>query len=218
MLKNCEYCGQEFNTSPAKVKLGFGRFCSRDCYKFSIREVIRCDYCGKNFFRRKAMIKPGRKYCSTNCRDLSYRGSKFVGVYRGYRLYMATNGYIKIVLGRSKEKLFHVFRKEEELGHPIPKGFNVHHINGNVQDNRLENLQVISASEHTRLHGLQKSEQKLIASGGIPGVHKKCPVCGLVKELTDFPKSRQTHNGIYPYCKDCSAARTREYKRRKKCQ
>lgn len=33
------------------------------------------------------------------------------------------------------------------------KGCVVHHINGNTHDNSLENLEVISRSEHSKLHG-----------------------------------------------------------------
>lgn len=35
--------------------------------------------------------------------------------------------------------------------------YDVHHINENTQDNRLENLQVLTRSEHSRHHNLQKT-------------------------------------------------------------
>ena len=34
----------------------------------------------------------------------------------------------------------------------LPKGYHIHHINGNPSDNRLENLIAISAAEHNSLH------------------------------------------------------------------
>lgn len=41
----------------------------------------------------------------------------------------------------------------------IPKGYVIHHIDGDRLNNRIENLQCLSASEHTRIH-MQDSERK----------------------------------------------------------
>lgn len=34
----------------------------------------------------------------------------------------------------------------------VPKGMIVHHINGDVTNNRIENLKLVTRSEHTKLH------------------------------------------------------------------
>ncbi len=49
------------------------------------------------------------------------------------------------------EKYLHRLIYEEHYGE-IPKGYFVHHKNGNKLDNRIENLEAISHAEHTRLH------------------------------------------------------------------
>jgi len=44
------------------------------------------------------------------------------------------------------------FTMHRFLFHPVPTGYEIHHINGNKLDNRRENLQLIIAKEHRQLH------------------------------------------------------------------
>lgn len=41
---------------------------------------------------------------------------------------------------------------EERLGMRLPRDIHVHHVNGDETDNRIENLQIMTASAHTRYH------------------------------------------------------------------
>ena len=78
-----------------------------------------------------------------------------------------------------KAKSVHTLIMEQILGRPLEENEIVHHINGNKRDNRPENLQVMTRSEHAVLHNtghvpssetLQKIKE---ARKGKPAAHRK---------------------------------------------
>lgn len=61
----------------------------------------------------------------------------------------------------------------QEAYGPIPKGYHIHHKDGNRRNNDLENLELIKGTEHGQLHGKQ---------GGRPGKGIiSCADCGEMK-------------------------------------
>ncbi len=50
----------------------------------------------------------------------------------------------------------HRIEAEKMLGRKLRKGEIVHHKNGNKRDNRWENLEVMTQSEHARIHMLER--------------------------------------------------------------
>ena len=68
---------------------------------------------------------------------------------RGYQLIRANTGR------KCGYKLIHRQIMEESLGRPLTKDEVVHHINRNKQDNRIENLQLMTREEHGLLHYLE---------------------------------------------------------------
>ncbi len=63
---------------------------------------------------------------------------------RNHRVY-----YVSFIDGKRETLHHYIYRTQ--IGR-IPNGFVVHHINGNPLDNSLNNLDVISRSEHQSLH------------------------------------------------------------------
>lgn len=62
-----------------------------------------------------------------------------------------SDGYWRCKIGR-KQVLLHRYIMEQHIGRKLARNELVHHINGDRQDNCLENLRVIALGAHTALH------------------------------------------------------------------
>jgi hypothetical protein len=163
--RTCTVCGTEFqfNAKPYSVARGFGRFCSQRCHGVATwgrREVRACLSCGTE---REVRLPPsvlkrnGGWFCSTACSTIFHRTGKPSNHWRGGSF---ANRYGRILTYRPEHPhanvsgyvYEHRLVMERHLGRILDRSEKVHHINGNPADNRIENLAVMSQSEHMSLH------------------------------------------------------------------
>lgn len=123
-------------------------------------------------------------------------------------LHVTRKGYLR---GRSADgrlQLGHVIAWESVNG-TVPAGYQVHHINGDKQDNRLGNLLLVDAVTHKRLHsGCELRD----------GVWwKPCHVCRALKPVgaADWYLSPQGWP-LYGRCRPCHVGKVVESKRLRK--
>ncbi len=99
---------------------------------------------------------------------------------------------------RVRQTLYSRWLMEQHLGYELPRSVHVHHLNEDFTDDRIENLELKSSSEHSREH-----------STGRPS-----PLKGTIKGWT--------HGGWYAWmtkkcqCDECATARRAWYDQRNK--
>lgn len=120
-----------------------------------------CDQCGVVIYQSAWQARSNqRKFCSYACKNESMRLKG-----PGARM-KRHDGYIQVYYpthpdaGGSRFVLEHRLIMEQHLGRRLLKTEQVNHINHIRDDNRIENLQLISAGDHARESNAWGKEQR----------------------------------------------------------
>ena len=122
-----------------------------------------CAYCGKEFNRGRLACgrEEGvedfrkRKYCSHECFS-KFNSGKNHWLWKG-GIRRNKDGYLQYT---SNDKFLHRKIVEDFIGRKLNNKEVIHHINGNVTDNRLINLKIMTNSEHRKLHCKEQLRNK----------------------------------------------------------
>lgn len=167
-MYTCERCGKEFEARADYPQ----KYCSRECYYESIRTgrtkyPKTCQLCGKEF----QGWTPNSQFCSTRCQYLARMGKNHPLYKRGFSM---DDGYRKVLSGKGGYVREHRKVVEGIIGRKLKTDEIIHHINVNRSDNRIENLTILTKSEHTLVHHylrgqghLSKEEYEAIINKGM---------------------------------------------------
>ena len=156
IIKICEECKSEYH--PWKYT---STVCSKKCQYTRVSKLQTIVALTNNPIKRKEVSEKVWKTRRKNGTDFygkdhpNYKGGFWINE-NGYKVFES-------VKGTGGKKVYeHRAVMEKHIGRKLEKGEHVHHINRDKLDNRIENLELLTASEHSKRHQLEKRIQVCI--------------------------------------------------------
>ena len=154
MIVKCDFCGKEFNKPTNKVnesrKNGWNLYCSADCRNKAKKIKCLCANCGKELWKTPSEIarsKTGNVFCNKSC-ACSYNNSHFRlkennPNWKGGKV--GSKAYT-IIAYRTYKKACAVCGNEDV------DVLEVHHIDCDHFNNDPDNLIILCANHHAKVH------------------------------------------------------------------
>ena len=143
--KRCKFCKKHYVIYFRKVKR---KFCSVKCFHLSRRnrKKVRCDYCRNIFERAISKFKQSRSgflFCRRRCKELAQKlsSSKKFDSIRPYKNKQGTSTY-------RKRAIEYYGSRCRICRYNIESVLEVHHKDGNRNNNKMKNLDVLCPTHH----------------------------------------------------------------------
>lgn len=158
-LTGCTICSKEFYIKPSHQKLGWGKYCSRDCMaRGQLRgRKMNCFICKKETYKSPKSIarsKSGKFFCSKSCqtywRNTEYIEKKSANWKTGRAVYRA-------ILMRSNLEQACALCKTKDF-----RVLAAHHKDHNRSNNHLANLTWLCFNCHYLVHHDKQLEKRLL--------------------------------------------------------
>lgn len=181
----CEFCGKKFHRKQSHINKTKHITCSKECC-YKLRSLL---YSGEN----------NHQYGLKGNLNASFKGEKTlkknhnnidIKVYTPFHPYADYNGRVTEhrLIVEQNYKLFDQKYFEEINGVVVlKKSSQVHHINFDHNDNRIENLMPVTRSEHTTIHNLFSMITRDKETGKITGVIKQGELLEKPEEVNQQP-------------------------------
>lgn len=158
---NCKNCTKSFYSTPGDLRQrGKILFCSIECRNVGMIQhekhvYSECSYCKNKIYELASRkIKKKHSFCKNICR-IKYFKINPPNIRNGFWI---ENGY-RVISIKGKPIKEHINVMQNYIGRKLKKNEVVHHINHNRKDNKIENLRLMTRSDHQSLHRKEQLER-----------------------------------------------------------
>jgi len=141
---NCEYCGKLFWKAYKVYKITKHHYCCQECSKQGSKERIKlnCLFCNKEFEKVKSKITK-HNFCCRKCKDQAQRIESNIKTLQPSHYKNGECAYRDKAFNTYVHKCFNCGYDEYK------EALEVHHIDGNRENNDVGNLMILCANCHT---------------------------------------------------------------------